>query len=87
MKTEKAHKEAILRAHQTTEEANQAQEELLHFNEKSRQSADSTQLHESPANLMQSWHNLRNLDQDLAENKYSDLADDINKADKKGNRK
>lgn len=33
-------------------------------------------LNESHKNLMQSWHNLRNLDCDLAERKYHDMFDD-----------
>lgn len=74
MKTKKAYKEAILRAHQNTEEENQAQENLLHYKEKQtkQDATDSqkpTELHESPSYLMRSWKNLRNLDQDLADQK------------------
>ena len=88
MKTDKSRKEAVLRAQQSTEKVMQAQEKLLHLKEQNSSlaeqsgSADPPQLHESPRNLMQSWHNLRSLDQDLAENRYSDLADNGLKAGK-----
>ncbi|WP_439880218.1 hypothetical protein ACSX1A_13755 [Pontibacter sp. MBLB2868] len=82
MKTEKAKEEAILRAYQTTEEANQTQEELLHMKEQAKLSSDKSQLNESPTNVMRSWQHLRNLDQDLAEKKYSDLPEDAQKPKK-----
>lgn len=74
MKTKKAYKEAILRAHQNTEEENQAQENLLHYKDKESKQASTktqqpTELHESPSYVMKSWKNLRNLDQDLADQK------------------
>jgi hypothetical protein len=68
MKTKKAYNEAILRAHQNTDEENQAQENLLHLNQDSQSiNQEQTQLHESPTNLMKSWKNLRDLDQNLAD--------------------
>lgn len=74
MKTKKAYEEAILRAHQNSEEENQAQENLLHYQDKDNKSTpnnsqETTELHESPTHLMKSWKNLRNLDQDLADKK------------------
>jgi CRISPR/Cas system-associated endonuclease/helicase Cas3 len=76
MRAKKVLKEAILRTHQTTEKANQTQEQLLHMEQQAKEILDQPQLNESPKNLIRSWYNLRNLDQNLAENKYSDLSDD-----------
>ncbi|RDV17083.1 hypothetical protein DXT99_00780 [Pontibacter diazotrophicus] len=69
--------EAILRAHQSTEKENQPQDKLFSMKNPDQSSymnnTHQAPLNESHINLMHSWMNLRGMDNQLAETKYSDL--------------
>jgi len=74
MEPDKAFNEALFRSHPATEKANQAQSQLYNMGTASQQphptnpsGALHPELNESSRNLMQSWHTLRKLDEDLAE--------------------
>lgn len=91
MKTDKPIDEAILRAHGSSEQESQSQEKLyaMRVPQTTNQPNHPTQeapLNESHANLMQSWQNLRGLDDKLAQTKFSDLASSSHKSTK-GKRK
>ncbi|WP_162053745.1 hypothetical protein [Pontibacter pamirensis] len=77
MKPKRSMEEAILRAHQATEEDNQTQNKLFSM-ETPEQSTYTNNTHQAPLNeshinLMQSWMNLRGMDNKLAETGYGDL--------------
>lgn len=77
MKPKKSMDEAILRAHQSTEKVNEPQGKLLSMEDPDQSSytnnAHQAPLNESHINLMQSWMNLRGMDNKLAETRDSDL--------------
>lgn len=77
MKPKESMNEAIFRAHQSTEKVNQPQDKLISMENPDETSymnnAHQAPLNESHINLMQSWMNLRGMDNKLAETKYSDL--------------
>ncbi|MDX5436334.1 MAG: hypothetical protein LPK03_04030 [Pontibacter sp.] len=78
MKPEKPIEEAILRAHNATEKEHQSQDQLYNMrtpqtNTPSPSYHGEAPLNESHINLMQSWQNLRGLDNKLAQTKYSDM--------------
>ncbi|WP_242927780.1 hypothetical protein [Pontibacter vulgaris] len=67
------------------ERVNQVQQELYAMHKQTHQSEtrQNTEqpipINESPYNVVQSWHKLRELDEDLAEHKYKDMANDSGK--------
>jgi hypothetical protein len=73
MEPDKAFNEALFRSRSATEKANQAQNQLYNMGtapqhqDVNPSSSPQPELNESPRNLMQSWHTLRKLDEDLAE--------------------
>lgn len=69
MEPDKAFNEALFRSHPATEKANQAQSQLYSMGTAPQHphTNPSGELNESSRNLMQSWHTLRKLDEDLAE--------------------
>ncbi|MDX5420448.1 MAG: hypothetical protein LPK09_14630 [Hymenobacteraceae bacterium] len=72
MEPDKSLKEALLRSHQATEKANQAQHQLYNMGTGSENpnpdqpDAHQPKLHETPRNLIQSWDTLRQMDEELA---------------------
>ena len=77
MEPKKSLDEAILRAHPSTEKITQPQEKLFSMERPDQTSymnnAHQAPLNESHINLMHSWMNLRNMDNELAETKNSDM--------------
>ncbi len=69
------------------EQVNKEQQKLFTIhkqtNEPQQQQLTGQQppLNESHHNLLQSWHKLRELDEDLAEHKYKDMLNDSSKQD------
>jgi hypothetical protein len=80
MQPDKSLQEALLRSHQATEKANQAQHQLYSLGTGAENPAPEQtgthqpKLHETSRNLIQSWDTLRQLDKDLAE-KQSESSD------------
>lgn len=70
MKTENPLNETILRSHQSTGGTPQPQEQAKNPGGHTSQEAP---VNESHHNLMQSWHNLRGMDHELAE-QHADMA-------------
>ena len=77
METNKSLNEAIFRAYPATEKINQSQHKLSSMGSPDDASYTSNThqapLNESHVNLMQSWMNLRDMDNELAETKFSDM--------------
>ncbi len=79
----------MFRSHQSTEKANQEQHQLHNLGNAAGKSHDiqtnspQAELHESPRNLLESWHTLRELDADLSEKKPEDAAKKPNAAEGK----
>ncbi|WP_125185343.1 hypothetical protein [Botryobacter ruber] len=79
MKSSKSLNEAIFRAHPSTEENTQSQEQLYHMTQpdqpQNRPAAKQQKapLNECHKNLMQSWMNLRAMDSALAEKFGNDM--------------
>jgi hypothetical protein len=71
MKTNKSYKEAILRAYTTEKDSDQSQGLLFGLRQQVKGSkfvtnTKESKVIESPKNIMQSWLNLRGLDQNLS---------------------
>ncbi|MDX5418977.1 MAG: hypothetical protein LPK09_07160 [Hymenobacteraceae bacterium] len=87
MEPDKSLKEALLRSHQATEKANQAQHQLYNIGTGAENPTHAQpeehqrKLHETPRNLIQSWDTLRQLDEELA-NKKTDEKDNENSKNK-----
>ncbi len=72
MKTNKSYKEAILRAYATEKDSEQTQEHLFKLKQQAKNPQPDSHTKEntvieSSKNIMQSWLNLRGLDQNLSD--------------------